>query len=96
MPEQKPTKAVALRYDSEKEASPRVVASGHGKVAERIAELAREAGVPTKSDPSLVEVLVKLDLATLVPEELYQVLAELFAWAYRQDRQLTAETPPAS
>lgn len=89
MPEKKPpTKAVALSYDTESDSAPKVVAKGHGRVAERIVELAKESGVPTREDPSLVEVLVKLDLATLIPEEMYQVLAEVFAWAYRQDRRI--------
>lgn len=82
----KDRRAIALRYQQEVDAAPRVIAKGQGLLAERILELAEEAGVPVSEDPSLVEVLVKLDLNTLVPPEMYQVLAEIFAWAYQQDR----------
>jgi flagellar biosynthesis protein len=46
-------RAVALRYDPEREEAPRVVASGKGHLAVRIEELAREAGVPLRQDDAL-------------------------------------------
>jgi flagellar biosynthesis protein len=76
-------KAAALKYEIEKDAAPRVVASGKGYVAERIIELAREHGIPLHQDRSLVEILVKLNLGDTVPYELYQAVAEVLAFIYR-------------
>jgi flagellar biosynthesis protein len=79
-------RAVALRYQQSVDAAPLVVAKGKGLVADRILELAAEANIPVTEDPSLVEVLVKLDLNVAIPAEMYVAIAEIFAWAYRQDR----------
>jgi flagellar biosynthesis protein len=52
MPEEpRPERAAALRWEGE--GAPRVVASGRGEVARRIAELAREAGVPVRREAAL-------------------------------------------
>jgi flagellar biosynthesis protein len=82
MPEEpRPERAAALRWDGE--GAPRVVASGRGDVARRIAELAREAGVPVRREAALAEALAKLELE--VPEALYAAVAETLAWAYGLD-----------
>jgi flagellar biosynthesis protein len=75
--------AVALRYRSGEDPAPRVAASGHGAVADRILAVARENGIPMREDPDLVATLAALDLGTAVPPELYGVIAEILAWAYR-------------
>ena len=79
-------RAAALTYDMERDPAPRVVAKGKGLVAERIIEMAREYGVPLCEDPTLVEMLVKLDLGDAVPYELYQVVAEVLSFIYRMER----------
>lgn len=75
--------AVALRYDLERESSPRVVAKGSGHVAERIIELAREHDIPIREDPDLVQSLAQLDLGQVIPAELYPAVAEVLAYVYR-------------
>jgi flagellar biosynthesis protein len=52
-------------------------------VADRILAAAQEHGVPIREDPDLAEALAHLDLWQAVPPELYAVIAEVFAWAYR-------------
>ncbi|OUM98812.1 MAG: FhlB domain-containing protein [Paenibacillaceae bacterium ZCTH02-B3] len=79
--------AVALRYDPLAHAAPVVVAKGKGVVAEEILRRAREAGVPIQEDPSLVEVLSKLDIHQEIPPELYRLVAEILTFIYRSDRQ---------
>ncbi len=74
--------ATALTYETGDEA-PRVVASGHGFVAEKIIALAKEHGVKIHEDPDLVQVLVELDLGSVIPPEIYQVVAEVLAYLYR-------------
>lgn len=76
-------KAVALRYDSEKDTSPRVLAKGSGLLAERILEIAREQRIHVHEDPGLVSLLAHLDVNAQIPEDLYQAVAEVLAFVYR-------------
>ncbi len=79
-----PKRAAALRYEGK--GAPKVVASGRDLVARRILEEAEQAGVPIREDAALVEALAGLELGTEIGEELYAVVAEALAWAYRLDR----------
>jgi|GEM_PF-963399 len=58
---------------------------GKGEVAERILALAKEHGVPVEKDSTLLEALYRLDINEEIPEELYQVVAELLAFIYRMN-----------
>jgi flagellar biosynthesis protein len=77
--------AIALSYDPQKNAGPSVVAKGKGKIAENILEQAAKHDVPVYEDSNLVELLGQLDLNTSIPEELYQAVAEVFAFIYHLD-----------
>lgn len=79
--------AVALKYVLEEDPAPRVVAKGRGALAEAILRLAKEHGVPVRSDRDLVEVLARLDLDAFIPPPLYRALAEVLAYVYRMNRQ---------
>ncbi len=85
-------KAVALRYFPEQSA-PAVIAKGKGRMAEAIMKTAREHGVPIQEDPSLVEVLSKLDLDQEIPSELYQLVAEILSFIYRSDHRMGESRP---
>ena len=76
-------KAVALKYDREKDTAPRVTAKGTGLIAEKILELAEKEGVPITEDPDLVTALAQLDFYDEIPPELYRAVAEILAFAYR-------------
>lgn len=76
-------KAVAILYDSQSTASPKVVATGKGEVARKIIEVAREAGVHIQEDANLVELLSKIELGEEIPTELYQTVAEILAFVYK-------------
>jgi flagellar biosynthetic protein FlhB len=69
--------AVALRYDPEGDAAPVVVAKGERLVAERIKQIAREAGVPIFRDVSLARSLVELAEGGEIPAALYEAVAEI-------------------
>ncbi|GAB7388123.1 hypothetical protein BSNK01_19600 [Bacillaceae bacterium] len=84
-------KAIALRYDSQKDAAPVVTAKGTGDIAERIVALAREHDIPVYEDPALVEVLGKVELNEQIPVELYAVVAEVLAFVYRVNEQAGKE-----
>lgn len=77
--------AIALTYDPQKSNGPTVVAKGKGKIAENILEQASLHDVPVYEDPNLVQLLGQLDLNTSIPEELYQAVAEVFAFIYHLD-----------
>lgn len=79
-------RAVALRYDPDRDAAPRVVAKGKGRVAERILELARQGNVPVREDPNLVQVLSRVDLDRTIPPEVYHAVAAILAFLYRVNR----------
>lgn len=80
-------KAVALRYDQEKEASPRVIGKGTGLLAERLIELAKEHDIPIHEDADLIEILSRLDLHEEIPPSTYVVVAEILAFVYRTNDQ---------
>ncbi|MEK4030211.1 EscU/YscU/HrcU family type III secretion system export apparatus switch protein [Pseudobacillus sp. FSL P4-0506] len=84
--ETKRKQAAALSYRAEKNQSPLLIAKGKGKVAENILERAKEHNIPIQEDPSLVELLGKLEINETIPEELYQAVAEVFAFIYRLDQ----------
>ncbi len=80
---QKPVQAVALRYDREVSAAPKVTASGQGEIAKKIIEAAKEAGVDIVQDPDLIEVLGRVPIGEEIPPELFQAVAEILAFIYR-------------
>ena len=77
--------AAALAYEANARA-PKLVASGRDRIADRILEAAREAGVPIREDPALAQALSQLELGDEVPAELWQAVAETLVWALRLDR----------
>lgn len=83
MNEKNVKKAVALRYDPPDDRAPRIIARGQGELALKIIELARNYNVPIHEDKTLVEALSLLDLGSEIPEELYQVVAEILSFVYR-------------
>jgi len=75
--------AVALVYDGTKTA-PEVVAKGQDHVAQQIRTIAEEHGVPVISDPPLARALHgSVEIGQLVPEQLWQAVAQLLAFVYR-------------
>ena len=79
----KTPKAVALKYDQEKDGAPKVIAKGRGEVAEKIIEIARAHNLPLYEDQNLVQILEALELETAIPPELYRAVAEVLAFVYR-------------
>jgi len=77
--------AAALAYDPVKSDPPEIVAIGRGLAADEIVRLAREHDVPIHQDAGLVEALAKLEVGTLLPRELYAVVAEVLAFVYAVD-----------
>lgn len=82
-------KAVALKYNPDKNGAPVIVASGMGYLAERITETAMEAGVPVYEDDSLATLLTQLQLGAEIPAELYQAIVDIYIYflGYVPDRE---------
>ena len=83
-------KAVALKYEANKDNAPRVVAKGEGKVAQKIIEIAELHKLPIKKDEDLVELLSKIELDKEVPPALYKAVAEIFTFIYKMTKEKTA------
>lgn len=93
--------AVALRYDEDRMAAPRVVAKGADAVAARIREIAAEHRVPLLEAPPLARALYRhVDLEREIPAALYTAAAEVLAWAFRlrraRDAGEAAPEPPGA
>ena len=91
-------KAVALKYDMEKNRAPKLVAKGKGHVAENILEAAKKGQVPVYQNKSLVNMLMALELDKEIPTELYTTVAGVLAYVYRIDKrrkEKLMETPLA-
>jgi len=76
-------KAVALKYNKEKNQAPRVSAKGKGPSAQKIIQIAKENSVPIKKDEDLVELLSKVELDKEVPPQMYKAIAEIFSFLYK-------------
>ncbi len=93
MSEKKQTRqAAALRYDSENNAAPVVVAVGQGHVADRIVEKAEEHNVPIVEDNNLALMLAKLSVGDQIPRELYTVVAQMLVFISRMDASYAQRT----
>jgi flagellar biosynthesis protein len=79
-PHSKPSQAIALKYDQI--TAPKLTAKGQSDLAEQIIHIAREHNIPIYENSELVNILSKLELGDEIPETLYQVIAEIIAFAY--------------
>ena len=86
--EEKSKKAIAMRYDSTKERTPRVIAKGKGNIANNIIKVAQLHKLPIKKDEDLLELLSKVELDREVPENLYKAVAELFSFVYKVTKKI--------
>lgn len=71
-------KAVALKYPKGAEA-PFVVAKGKGLLAKRILEEARSNEIKIEENTPLVEFLSEVKVGSLVPQEAWEILAQIFS-----------------
>ena len=86
--------AVAIEDRSPAEPAPRIVATGRGKLAEQILEIAFANGVKVREDADLVQILAAIEVESLIPLEALAAVAEILAYVYRAnaDRSATEET----
>lgn len=76
--------AVALRYDNQAMAAPRVVAKGKNYLALRIRQIGIGNQVPIIENPPLAQALYKsVDVGQEIPAHLYRAVAEILAYIFR-------------
>jgi flagellar biosynthetic protein FlhB len=74
--------AVALKYDKDADAAPKVLAKGIDFKAERIKAIARGADVPMLRNVPLAHALLRVEVGHEIPEELYDAVAEVLNFVY--------------
>lgn len=87
--------SVALKYDPDGMAAPRVVAKGADQVALKIREIAAAHGVPRLEAPPLARALyytTRLDEE--IPAELFLAVARVLAWVYQLKSAPAGAAPP--
>jgi len=79
--------AVALQYLPGQMQTPRILAKGSGAFARRIANVAREHGIPVLERKPLTRALYALGkVGEDIPLEFYRAVAEILAYVYRLKR----------
>ena len=88
--------AVALKgnigehRDGAPDSLPKVIASGYGKLAEQILEMAFTKGIKVRADADLAELLATLDLDTPIPSEAIVAVAEILTKVYEANGRISA------
>ncbi len=82
-----PEMAIAIQYDKSADNAPRVVAKGMRLKAEKIREIAKEAGVPIMKNVQLANALYRVDVGQEIPEELYDAVAEVLNFVFALQEQ---------
>ncbi len=75
--------ACAIRYDKEVSKAPVLIAKGADYLAQKIKDAAKENKIPIVENKALARMLYyNVDLDSEIPEELYQMTAEVLAYVY--------------
>ncbi|HHV38643.1 MAG TPA: flagellar biosynthesis protein FlhB [Tepidimicrobium sp.] len=75
--------AVAIKYDEKLYQAPYVLAKGIGLVAENIKKVGRENSIILVENKALARTLYDtVEIGDLIPEDLYQAVAEVLAYVY--------------
>ncbi len=78
--------AVAIKYDSDTDQAPVVIAKGQDYVAFKIKEIAKENNISIVENKPLARMLFhNVDLGSEIPPELYQSVAEILAVLYKEN-----------
>lgn len=76
--------AVALRYDTDKDKAPIVIAKGTDYLANRIKEIAKDNNIPIMENRELARAMYKkVEIGDYVPVDLYKAVAEILAVVFQ-------------
>ena len=76
----KSDKSVAIKYGDLK--TPKVVAKARGEYSSMLREKAKEFNIPILRDPQLTRLLEDVEMEQDIPEDLFEMVAVILAWAY--------------
>ncbi len=75
--------AIAIKYDKDLYGAPYVIAKGADVIAENIKKVGKEHSIPMVENRPLARALYDtVDVGDLIPEELYEAIAEVLAYVY--------------
>jgi len=81
--------AVALKYEENVSSAPKVTAKGQDYIARKIKEVAIENNIEIVENPPLAQSLYSMcEIDDEIPEELYQAVADILVFVYRQKGKL--------
>lgn len=76
--------ACAIKYDKEKASAPVLIAKGADHLAQKLKDIAKEHDVPIVENKPLARMLYyNVDVDAEIPQELYQMTAEVLAYVYQ-------------
>lgn len=76
--------AVALQYDPQTMAAPKVIAKGADTLAAKIREIAQNNKIPIVRNPPLARILYDTtDIDDIIPSEHFQAVAKIIGYVYR-------------
>lgn len=81
-------KAIALSSKGKKDNIPTITATGIGKNAEKILDLAYAHGVKVRKDDDLVEILSKFEEDNQIPIEALEAVSEILTHLYNENIRL--------
>ncbi|WP_339865617.1 EscU/YscU/HrcU family type III secretion system export apparatus switch protein [Paremcibacter congregatus] len=84
-------KAVALTQGGDRSDIPRISASGTGKNAEKILQIAFDNDVKVRTDEDLVEILSAFDVDSYIPLDALQPVSEILSYLYNENIRLSEE-----
>ena len=73
---------------------PKISAAGHGKIAEKILEIAFEQGIKVRKDADLAELLATVELNDEIPTEAVVAVAEILIQVYKANGTLPMNYNP--
>ena len=75
--------AIAIKYDNELYSAPYIIAKGVDIIAENIKDVAAENAIPIVENKPLARTLYEVtEIGDIIPEELYEAVAEVLAYVY--------------
>lgn len=86
MSDEKRKVAAALKYNSDAQRAPNLVAKGKGLVADNIIKTAEKHNIRTYQDEKLTNQLYNLSIGDEIPPELYHVVARVLAFIAEMDQ----------
>ena len=76
--------AIAIKYDLNKDAAPRVLAKGVDSLAQKIKEVATKNNIPLHEDRELARALYKMcDVGDQIPQSLFKAVAQILAYIFQ-------------